>query len=748
MAVTWIAAKIGCSCYSLLAWVKKAKVDKGTRAGAPPKLTDARHWSARTVNCAGQRDPAQGFCIFYPGGARPPTEAMTAFIDEYRGDYGVEPIREVLPTAPSTGADHCGRSKPSNTPRSNGSTGSTTGVCWSRSATSRPPKPKNDATPCWTKLPWQHNSIQIASSNLGAVHLAEFIHIERWANQRGERALGGSPLWRYHVVDRRDVLHFGLGVVVPAAYRDAANVNFIARDGDSRASGPTQAFLTSADGASSIGVADGGTVQSAISIAHTPVELLGSAVRPVEGSTIRTANGFAYAVAAADSIDHDLITAGGVKLHYLPGPGVVNAVAFGAMGDGVTDNTAALQAALDFAAKDAGAIRSVYVPAGIYRTRTLYVPLGVRLYGDGGAAQSTANSTTRLVQNGPGDVIRFKGYHSGPRRYWWGEIDHLTIWGDLAQRSGWGINFKDISGNAVLPQDSNFLHHLTIRRCREGGINVPSGAFPMCIADSALLFNDGPGIKLTRETTFQSVHFFNISGDGNNGGLISLDRLNDGSGSVLVTNLKSEARLNFDHGNVEHQLHAIEINDCGGCPVVIQGATHSSSIPEGRAFKKPGDLVHIRAGGMPEIRWAGVALRVRSTDRGADPAIVGGRDIPPSTRASYRQTSGSFGGSHRFSNASLALSWGSTSDGAMSPSVAGQNALLLNNDSPTSILTFADATDGQVLHVIAESGKSTLVNGALMRLAGQNDFAMSENDSCTLIYIAGVWRELGRNTGR
>lgn len=56
-----------------------------------------------------------------------------------------------------------------DTPRSNGSTGSTTGACSSRSATSRPPKQKNDTTPCWTTHPWQHNSSQMASGNLGAV---------------------------------------------------------------------------------------------------------------------------------------------------------------------------------------------------------------------------------------------------------------------------------------------------------------------------------------------------------------------------------------------------------------------------------------------------------------------------------------------------------------------------------------------------------------------------------------------------
>src|SRR6185312_15951014 len=58
---------------------------------------------------AGQRDPAQGVGVFCPGGARPPTQAMIAFIDDHRGAYGVEPICAVLPIAPSTYHSHAAR---------------------------------------------------------------------------------------------------------------------------------------------------------------------------------------------------------------------------------------------------------------------------------------------------------------------------------------------------------------------------------------------------------------------------------------------------------------------------------------------------------------------------------------------------------------------------------------------------------------------------------------------------------------
>ena len=47
--------------------------------------------------------------MFCPGGARPPTEAMIAFIDDHRAPSGVEPICRVLPIAPSTYHAHVAR---------------------------------------------------------------------------------------------------------------------------------------------------------------------------------------------------------------------------------------------------------------------------------------------------------------------------------------------------------------------------------------------------------------------------------------------------------------------------------------------------------------------------------------------------------------------------------------------------------------------------------------------------------------
>ena len=103
-AVSSIAAKIGCTAQTLHEWVKKAERDSGVRAGVPTDVATklkALERENRELR-HGQRDPAQGERVFCPGGARPPVQAMIAFIDDHRQAHGVEPICRVLPIALST----------------------------------------------------------------------------------------------------------------------------------------------------------------------------------------------------------------------------------------------------------------------------------------------------------------------------------------------------------------------------------------------------------------------------------------------------------------------------------------------------------------------------------------------------------------------------------------------------------------------------------------------------------------------
>jgi len=94
---------IGCSGHTLLEWVKKAEVNSGKRAGVPTELAErlkALERESRELRQA--NDILRKASAYLPGGARPPVQAMTSFMDEHRSEYGVEPICRVLPIAPST----------------------------------------------------------------------------------------------------------------------------------------------------------------------------------------------------------------------------------------------------------------------------------------------------------------------------------------------------------------------------------------------------------------------------------------------------------------------------------------------------------------------------------------------------------------------------------------------------------------------------------------------------------------------
>lgn len=75
----------------------------------------------------------------------------------------------------------------------------------------------------------------------------------------------------------------------------------------------------------------------------------GTGKTKVATSQIVHAGGFRYSVAASGASDHHLTTAGGVKLYVLPLDNAVQPDQVGAAGDGVTDDTAKVQLAIDIA---------------------------------------------------------------------------------------------------------------------------------------------------------------------------------------------------------------------------------------------------------------------------------------------------------------------------------------------------------------------------------------------------------------
>jgi hypothetical protein len=115
--------------------------------------------------------------------------------------------------------------------------------------------------------------------------------------------------------------------------------------------------------------------------------------KAVAGNTVVTrSEGFAYTVAASAAADEDITTAGGVKLYVQVGDAGFDVKAFGAVGDGVTDDTSAFRFAIG-AYADA---KVIYVPSGTYLiTDTLDLGINKKFIGAGSRnVQINFNSAT------------------------------------------------------------------------------------------------------------------------------------------------------------------------------------------------------------------------------------------------------------------------------------------------------------------------------------------------------------------
>lgn len=122
-------------------------------------------------------------------------------------------------------------------------------------------------------------------------------------------------------------------------------------------------------------------------------------------------------------------------------PGIFNVTAFGARGDGIADDTDAIQKAIDaagnFSRGHANKGGIVYLPAGAYLvTRTLLVTQAVKIFGHG---QATIDGATHLVPSSLGfDVFKITGVN-------WGVVlegFHIKAYND----TGTGGHFLRIQG--------------------------------------------------------------------------------------------------------------------------------------------------------------------------------------------------------------------------------------------------------------------------------------------------------------
>ncbi|MBT9511137.1 MAG: IS3 family transposase [Acidovorax sp.] len=107
-AIESIAPKIGCVPQTLNEWVKRTEVDAGKREGVTTAEAQRVKELEREVKELRRANEILKLAsaFFGPGGARPPTQVLRAFIDQQRNAFGVEPLCKVLQVAPSAYRRH------------------------------------------------------------------------------------------------------------------------------------------------------------------------------------------------------------------------------------------------------------------------------------------------------------------------------------------------------------------------------------------------------------------------------------------------------------------------------------------------------------------------------------------------------------------------------------------------------------------------------------------------------------------
>ena len=130
---------------------------------------------------------------------------------------------------------------------------------------------------------------------------------------------------------------------------------------------------------------------------------------------------------------------------------------FGAIGDGVTDDTAAIQALINYVYNSGSTLQKgrVFFPTGTYLVSTLNIPYGVELVGNGKYSTFITSTTNATIIS--------LGVASSAKA----SISHLTIKGNSTGSSQHGIGYSS-AGNVL---DCNFTE-VEIQSCGGNGINI------------------------------------------------------------------------------------------------------------------------------------------------------------------------------------------------------------------------------------------------------------------------------------
>lgn len=410
---------------------------------------------------------------------------------------------------------------------------------------------------------------------------------------------------------------------------------------------------------------------------------------------------------------------------------VYNVKDYGAVGDGVADDTTVIQAAIN--AADDGAI--IYFPrvavGSYYKFSTLTSTKNLTFRGDGwynynqtafGNAQwATASDTTGSVLRSTatsGAAITSATQGKTLR------LEKLAIVGPGSGTSigvdfGGGSNYQIYGAwNDVLignfstdvrldnVQDHTFIGvrfrgaTLGLQLQNSANQNVFLNAeFQGTVTAHAITNTEGVqflgGLAQNGITTFASL----VAGSSGIKSILYEGMYYESSGMVL-------AAFDTTDGNVQH--------------VMFRDTLANST---GTAFSYTGTTFRVNWLGLENNKWQGYTVNFDTN----------------------QYTFTTVGKNNRFAAITGAASTPSFTNADTTPSVLNSDRWLVTNSAPTTITDLDDGYEGQIVTLKFSDGNTTIQDGTNFQLSGGANFTSSADDTMMLISIGGIWYELSRS---